>query len=96
MTEIQQFDPETELLRCQLVEEWNAENSLQQLTTFGVGSFGCHELFDRTFMVASMLDDFVLTHPACINNPEWFALAKQSLDLLYKMYQEIGAVHLDR
>ena len=50
-------------------------------------SFGCHELLDRTSLVADMLEQFVLTHPACALNPEWYALAEQATACLRKLYR---------
>jgi hypothetical protein len=62
---------------------------------YSVGSFGCHELLDRTFLVANMVDNYVLTHPACVQNQEWFALAEQALDALMDLYQRIGVAQFD-
>ena len=37
----------------------------------------------------------VRTHPACVQNREWFALAEQAVVALHELYQRIGAAHLD-
>jgi hypothetical protein len=58
------------------------------------GSFSCHELLDRTHLIANQLDDWLLSHPACVNNPAWFAFAYQAMDQLQRLYQAIGASHL--
>ncbi len=58
------------------------------------GSFGCHELLDRTSILADQIDSQVLSHPACIQNSEWFALAHQAMTALHDLYQAVGAEHL--
>lgn len=58
------------------------------------GSFGCHELLDRASTLANQIDSQVLSHPACIQNPEWFALAHQAMTALHDLYQAVGAEHL--
>ena len=58
------------------------------------GSFGCHELLDRTALVSDLLQRHVLTHPACALNPDWYALADQAAAALCELYQQIGAAHL--
>ena len=58
------------------------------------GSFGCHELLDRTAMFAAMVEQEIQTHPACVANPEWFLLAEQAAAALRELYQQIGAEHL--
>jgi hypothetical protein len=42
-----------------------------------------------------MVDDYVFTHPACVQNQEWFALAKQASDALADLYIRIGAAQCD-
>lgn len=58
------------------------------------GSFGCHELLDRAQLFADMIDDQLLQHPACLQNPHWFAIAHQAHESLLQLYQAIGAEHL--
>ena len=58
------------------------------------GSFGCHELLDRTAMFAAMVEEEIQTHPACVANPDWFLLAEQAAAALRELYQQIGAEHL--
>jgi hypothetical protein len=62
---------------------------------FAPGSFGCHELLDRTSLATNMVDEWVLSHPACLTHPEWFALARTALDALNELYQRVGEAHLD-
>ena len=82
---------DTEEFRQQLLADHGPNLDEQN----SVGSFGCHELLDRTFLVSSMVDEYVLTHPACVQNQEWFALAKQASDALANLYMRIGSAHLD-
>ena len=82
---------DTEEFRQQLLAD-HGQNLDEQ---YSVGSFGCHELLDRTFLVANMVDNYVLTHPACVQNQEWFALAEQALDALMDLYQKIGVAQFD-
>jgi hypothetical protein len=63
------------------------------LEAFKPGTFGCHELLDRTSLVADMIERFVLSHPACAQNPNWYALAEQATACLRDLYQRIGAEH---
>jgi hypothetical protein len=58
---------------------------------FQPGSFGCHELLDRTNLLADTLEQYVLSHPACLGNREWYALADRALTALRELYQRVGA-----
>lgn len=58
------------------------------------GSFGCHELLDRTGMLADMVEQQIQNHPACVANAEWFLLAEQAAAALRDLYQRVGAEHL--
>src|SRR5438552_3931177 len=58
------------------------------------GSFGCHELLDRTALLADMVERHLLGHPACVANAEWYALADQAAAELRELYQRVGAEHL--
>jgi hypothetical protein len=87
--------PGVERERQQRIDEMAAENGPRWPDAFKPGSFGCHELLDRTMMAANIVDEYVLSHPACVQDPEWFALARQAADALAELYQRIGAAHLD-
>ena len=67
----------------------------QLMEQFTPGTLGCHELLDRTAMMSDQLERFIVSHPACLQNPEWYALARQAADSLHNLYQKIGAVHLE-
>ena len=58
------------------------------------GSFGCHELLDRTALLTDLLERQILAHPACVANAEWYALAEQAAAALNELYQRVGAEHL--
>jgi hypothetical protein len=87
--------PDTEQERQQLLDELPADHGPHWAKQYEPGSFGCHELLDRTALAADIVERYVRTHPACIQHQEWFALAEQALAALHELYQRIGAVHLD-
>ncbi len=80
--------------RKQLVEELIADQGPEWETRYTPGSVGCHELLDRTSLVMDTLDRFVLSHPACVQNEEWFALAHHAATMLGELYQKVGEAHL--
>jgi hypothetical protein len=87
---------------CDAMEATRREY-LDELTTHGEpddefvpGSYGCHEVLDRTAMLMKTVDEYILGHPACVNNKEWFALAYQAVDALNQLYQRVGAEHLEK
>ncbi len=86
---------ETEHERQQRLEELSAAQEPGWLEQYKPGSYGCHELLDRTALVAATVESHVLSHPACVRNPEWYALAEQAAAALRELYQRIGAEHLD-
>jgi hypothetical protein len=86
---------DTEQTRQQLIDEITADHGSHWTEKYYPGSFGCHELLDRTALVADTVEHYVLTHPACVQNQECFALAEQAVVALRELYQRIGAVHLD-
>jgi GAF domain-containing protein len=87
--------PDTEQERRQLFNELLADHGPQWAQQYEPGSFGSHELLDRTALAADLVERYVRTHPACIQNQEWFALAEQAVAALQELYQRIGAAHLD-
>jgi hypothetical protein len=70
---------ETEQDRQERVAELSAEQGPTWAEHYKPGSFGCHELLDRTSLVADMVEQYLLSHPACIQNPAWYALAEQAV-----------------
>lgn len=81
--------------RRRLIEELVAEHGPDWSERYRPGSFGCHELLDRTSLVGDMVERDILSHPACLQNQEWFALAERAVSALRELYQQIGAAHLD-
>ncbi len=84
---------ELEQHRQELVSDLAAEHGLDWAAPFAPGTFGCHELLDRALLAAEAVEQNVLNHPACIQNPQWFALAEQAVAALNDLYQQIGAAH---
>jgi hypothetical protein len=81
--------------RLEILDAMLAERGPNWLAGYKPGSYGCHELLDRTSLVADLVEESVLTHPACALNPEWYALAEQAATCLRDLYQLIGAEHLN-
>jgi hypothetical protein len=80
--------------RQEILKEMIAEHGPEWTSQFGPGTMGCHELLDRTLLAAETVEQYVLSHPACAQNPEWYALAEQAVTALNELYQQIGAEHL--
>jgi hypothetical protein len=87
--------PDSEQERQQLLDELAADHGPHSAEQYDPGSLGCHELLDRTALAADIVERYVRTHPACVHNREWFALAEQAVAALQELYQRIGAAHLD-
>jgi hypothetical protein len=85
---------DTEGERQQRVDQMVADHGPDWSRPYEPGSFGCHELLDRTALVAGLLEQYVRSHPACIQYPDWFTLADQAATALAELYQRIGAAHL--
>jgi len=86
---------ERERERQQHIEELIAEHGPQWSELYKPGSFACHELLDRTSMAGDIVEQYVLSHPACAQNQDWYALADQAVAALRELYQRIGEVHLE-
>jgi hypothetical protein len=86
---------DTERERQQRIDEMIAEHGPQWSEPYKPGSFGCHELLDRTSLAADIVEQYVLSHPACAQNKDWWALADQAVTALRELYQRVGAEHLD-
>jgi hypothetical protein len=87
--------PDTEQERQERVAELIADHGPDWSEQYKPGSFGGHELLDRTSLAADFVERYVRCHPACIQNPDWFALAEQAVAALRELYQQVGAEHLD-
>ena len=80
--------------RQEIIREMTAEHGPNWTDQYAPGSFGCHELLDRTLLAAETVEQYVLSHPSCAQNPAWYALAEQAVTALNDLYQQIGADHL--
>ena len=69
---------DTEHERQRLIDAFNADG-LDWAEQAKPGSFSCHELLDRTALVGDMVEQYILTHPACVRNKDWYALAEQAV-----------------
>ena len=49
---------------------------------------------DRASTVADTVDRMLLSHPSCLLDPEWYALADRASVAIIELYQRIGAAHL--
>jgi len=84
----------TEQERQRLFEEMIADHGSEWAEQYKPGSFGCHELLDRTALAADTVERYVLCHPACVQNKSWFVLAERAVAALRELYQQIGEEHL--
>jgi hypothetical protein len=89
-------DPSNEIERDRRdrIDELTAEQGPEWEAQYRPGSFGCHELLDRTCLLADPLEKSMLSHPACIQDAEWYALAARAVDALRELYQRVGAEHM--
>ena len=60
---------------------------------YAPGSFGFHELLDRSWLVAELFSREVAMHPAA-SHPKLAKRIKRVEDELYDLYGKIGAMHL--
>jgi len=93
MGEIASDTSDAEKARKRTLSELDAEYGPDWSQHNAPGSFGCHELLDRANLIGDLVEESLLNHPACIRNPEWFAMAYQAVDLLRELYQRIGQDH---
>lgn len=80
--------------RARSIDEFIIADGPQWAEKHVPGSFGCHELLDRTSVAAALVDTYILNHPACVQNAEWFALAERASSALNELYQRIGSLYL--
>jgi hypothetical protein len=77
------------------LKDFLQEEGQQALEQFRPGTHGCHELLDRTAMIVDLLDRYIVSHPACLQNAEWYTLARQAADALHNLYQQVGTAQLE-
>lgn len=88
-------DLDVEAQRVQRLSELAADLGPDWARPFVPGSSGCHELLDRTSMIADNVERYILDHPSCARDAEWYALADRAVTALRELYQSVGAAHLD-
>jgi len=87
-------DQEIEQYRREQVQELAGEHGADWMKKYRPGSAGCHELLDRTAMLANIVESHILEHPACVARPDWYQLAQQAVAALNDLYQQVGGEHL--
>jgi hypothetical protein len=65
----------------------------QRSTEFEPGSFGFHELLDRSYLVAELFSREIAQHPSA-KHPKLAARIQRLEDGLFDLYQRIGSLHL--
>ena len=61
---------------------------------FAPGSMGCHEALHMANVLAGLVYEELVDHPAIRMQDEWRAKAETAADALADLYQMIGAAHL--
>jgi hypothetical protein len=85
---------EIEQERLRQAAELAADSGNDWVSAYAPGSFGCHELLDRTALLADLVEQQIQTHPACVAHAEWYRLAERAAAALRDLYQQVGAEHL--
>jgi predicted DNA-binding transcriptional regulator AlpA len=60
----------------------------------GPGTFNCHEALHTASVALDLFSGHVMDHPSVLLNPEWYRLADEAQDAIFRLYQAIGAAHL--
>ena len=61
---------------------------------YALGSTGCHELLDRTSMLADMVEGYLVNRPSGKTQPEWHRLAENAAAAIRELHQQVGSEHL--
>jgi hypothetical protein len=80
--------------RQQLIRELEEASGSDWAKEFLPGTFGCHELLDRTSLMLNILESNLLEHPACVANADCYGLAEKAAAALRELYQQVGRDHL--
>ena len=59
------------------------------------GSFGCHEALHLTSVLAGLVEEQLVNHPAVQMSQQWRLKAEKAACLLHELYQDIGSKHLE-
>jgi hypothetical protein len=89
-----EFSQDLENQRQRSLQELESESGPSGHEEFRPGTFGCHELLDRTNLLADQVEKVILSHPACLQNRDWYQLAWEASAALRELYQRIGSEHL--
>lgn len=87
------MDEEIERERLERVEDLSDEDGSDWEQEYVPGTFGCHELLDRTMIAFNMVEEMILSHPACVRDPAWYGLAYRAFKALELLYERVGEVH---
>lgn len=88
------MDAEIERERLERVEDLALEDGPEWSTHAMPGTFACHELLDRTMIAFNLVEEMILSHPACVQKREWYALAYRAFKALEGLYEKVGEIHL--
>lgn len=61
-----------------------------------IDKFHYHEVLDRLHLINTMIDEFLLEHPAVIENKKIMKKIEKASEKLSKAYQEIGDLTLNK
>lgn len=72
-----------------------AATEIEDPDKFIPGSFGCHEALHTASVFMEMVYSHLVVHPTILQDSEFYRHAHDAHDALLKLYQAIGAKHLD-
>ena len=87
--------PDPRSRREREIERTDSESGTYWRSADEPGSYGCHERLGRVAPVATNLDGWVVTRPACLQDDARSVAAASALDTLWDLYHKIGDAHLD-
>lgn len=62
-------------------------------TRFKQDPFGWHEALDRTYMIESLVNQFLVTHPVIRDSESLSVIARNAADQLSALYQKVGQLN---
>jgi hypothetical protein len=66
------------------------------VSDYSPGSFGCQEALHLTRVIADLVEEQIEHHPAINRNADWKMQASAICMALFKLHNDIAAVHRDR
>lgn len=88
-------DEEIEAERQEDLENWQNTTERPAESNFDPGTYGCHEAFHTAWVLLNAVAENLLAHPAIIKDEVWYRHAYKAHDELFRLYQEMGAGHLE-